>query len=153
MRILAFLSVALLLPAHTAIRGTQSEPRGVHHTRTHTREERKASTDSVVQYLVTAAATDFHAHGPSGNLRFRKVRFGHVTGPGAEKQYRLCGQFLPSRQGAKSQWTLFVTIKTSGYEQYIGRQASNFCQDSTIIWDNVGDLSSSLQSRFDALTK
>jgi hypothetical protein len=45
----------------------------------------------------------------------------------------------------------FVTIKTSGYEQYIGAQAAGFCQDSSVTRDQLGDLSSSLQSRLDSL--
>jgi hypothetical protein len=45
----------------------------------------------------------------------------------------------------------FATIKTSGYEQWIGAQAVGFCQRSSVIWDKAGDLSSSLQSRLDSL--
>jgi hypothetical protein len=68
-----------------------------------------------------------------------------------EKQYMLCGQFLPAPEGGKAEWMPFATIKTSGYEQWIGAQAAGFCQGSSVIWDKVGDLSSSLQSRLDSL--
>lgn len=68
-----------------------------------------------------------------------------------EEQYRLCGQFLPAQEGGEAEWTPFATIKTSGYEQWIGAQAVGFCQDPSVIWDKVGDLSSSLQSRLDSL--
>lgn len=61
----------------------------------------------------------------------------------------LCGQFLPAEGGDKAVWTPFATIKTSGYEQWIG--ASSFCQGSAVVWDKVGDLSSALQSRLDSL--
>jgi hypothetical protein len=75
--------------------------------------------------------------------------------PGGAEQYMLCGQFLPSQQGGKqvgkAEWTPFATIKTSGYEQWIGTQSEQFCQRSSIKWDSVGDLSSSLQSRLDSL--
>jgi len=71
--------------------------------------------------------------------------------PRREKQYMLCGQFLPAQAGGKAGWTPFATIKTSGYEQWTGAQAAGFCQDSSIIWDKVGDLSSSLQSQLDSL--
>jgi len=101
--------------------------------------------------LITAAATDFHAHRPPHPARFRDVRVGHDTAPGGKEQYRLCGQFLPAQEQGKAEWTPFVTIKTSGYEQYIGVQAAGFCQDSSVTWDQVGDLSSSLQSRLDSL--
>jgi hypothetical protein len=79
------------------------------------------------------------------------VRVGHVMSPTGEEQYRLCGQFLPAQQGGKAEWTPFATIKTSGYEQYIGAQAAGFCNDASVIWDKEGDLSSSLQSRLDSL--
>jgi hypothetical protein len=71
--------------------------------------------------------------------------------PSGESQYILCGQFLQAQEGGKAQWTPFATIKTSGYEQWIGAQAAGFCQGSSVIWDTVGDLSSSLQSRLDSL--
>ena len=113
--------------------------------------ESKAVTPGVVQFLLTAAADDFHSHRPLEPVRFRDVRVGHVMNPSGEEQYRLCGQFLPAPQGGKAEWTPFVTIKTSGYEQYIGAQAAGFCQDSSVIWDKEGDLSASLQRRFDSL--
>jgi len=110
-----------------------------------------ASIDSVAQFLLTTAATDFHNHRPPDPVRFRDVRLGHVKTPSGELQYILCGQFLPEQEAGHAQWTDFATIKTSGYEQCIGRQATVFCQDSSVLWEKTGDLSSSLQSRFDSL--
>src|SRR5215211_301975 len=114
-------------------------------------ELQNASIDQVVQFLITAAATDFHTYRPSDPGRFRDVRIGHVVTPSGEEQYILCGQFLPAQGGGKAEWMPFATIKTSGYEQWIGAQAVGFCQRSPVIWDKVGDLSSSLQSRLDSL--
>ena len=107
--------------------------------------------DSVVQFLLTAAATDFHTHRPPYPGRFRDVRIGHVMTPGGETQYMLCGQFLPTPDGGKAEWTAFATIKTSGYEQWTGAQAAPFCQGSSVKWDDAGDLSSALQSRLESL--
>jgi hypothetical protein len=70
----------------------------------------------------TSAATDFHDHRPPDPVRFRDVRVGHLTDRSGQDSYRLCGQF----QGGNAAWTPFVTIKTSGYEQYIGVQASSY---------------------------
>ncbi len=109
------------------------------------------SMDSVVQFLLTAAATDFHTHRPPVPVRFRDVRIGHGVSASGQEQYMLCGQFLPAQEGRNAEWTPFATIKTSGYEQWIGTQAAGFCQGSSIIWDKVSDLSSSLQSRFASL--
>jgi hypothetical protein len=52
--------------------------------------------------------------------------------------------------GATGEWTAFVTIKTSGYEQWLGAQAAAFCQRSTVTWEK-GDWSSSLQSKLDSM--
>ena len=71
--------------------------------------------------------------------------------PDGEKQYMLCGQFLPAQEGDKAEWTSFATIKTFGYEQWIGAQAAGLCQRLSITWDKEGDLSSALQSELDSL--
>lgn len=107
--------------------------------------------EPVVEFLLTATATDFHTHRPPDPVRFRDVRLGHLMTSSGEEQYMLCGQFLPAQEGGNAEWTLFATIKTSGYEQWIGGQAAAFCQHSPVIWDEVGDLSGSLQSRLDSL--
>jgi hypothetical protein len=114
-------------------------------------EPQKTSIDSVAQFLLTAAATDFHTHGPPDPVRFRNVRLGHEIAPSGLKQYMLCSQFLPAQEEGKAEWTPFATIKTSGYEQWLGAQAVRFCQDASVIWDTVNDLSSSLQGCLDSL--
>ncbi len=151
MRYLPFVYAVVILAAGTTTGGAQSELQTAACTHVLASEPDRALVDSVLQFLLTAAASDFRVHGPSGPLRFREVRLGHVMSPGAEIQYRLCGQFLRAQRGIKSRWTRFVTIKTSGYEQYVGLQARAFCRGSSIVWDDVGDVSSLLQSRFDSL--
>ena len=116
-----------------------------------TRSESQPVSPTVVQFLLTAAASDCHTHRPPDPVRFRDVRIGHVMTPSGEEQYMLCGQFLPAQEAGKAEWTPFATIKTSGYEQWIGAQAARFCQNSSVVWDKGDDLSSSLQSRLDSL--
>jgi hypothetical protein len=111
----------------------------------------KASMDSVVEFLLTSAATDFRTHGPYPILRFRDVRIGHDVTSDGTKLYTLVGQFLPAREGSKAEWISFATIKTSGYEQWIGGQAASYYQKSSFLWDEMGDLSALLQSRLDSL--
>ena len=113
-------------------------------------EGQKTSIDQPVEFLLAAAANDFHTHRLLYPTRFRRVRIGHVVTPDGAKQYRLCGEFLPAQDEGKAEWTPFATIKTSGYEQWLGAQAASFCQRPPIIWDDERDLSSSLQSRFDS---
>jgi len=108
--------------------------------------------DEAVQFLLTSAATDFHTHHPPDPVQFRDVRIGHVVTSSGKEQYMLCGQLLPAQEdGVKAEWTPFATIKTSGYEQWIGAQAAGACQVSSVIWDKPEDLSSALQSRLDSL--
>ncbi len=71
--------------------------------------------------------------------------------PGGVEQYMLCGQFLSAREGGRPEWMLFATIKTSGYEQWVGARAAGFCQDPAVMWDRVGDLAPALQSQVDSL--
>jgi len=151
MRYLAVLLATLVLAACSTAPVTRSESQAVSPTQVLAPELQKASIDSVVQFLLTAAATDFHTHRPPDPVRFRDVRIGHVMTPSGEERYMLCGQFLPAQEGGKAEWTPFVTIKTSGYEQWIGAHAVGVCQGSSVIWDTVGDLSSSLQGRLDSL--
>jgi hypothetical protein len=151
MRYLAVLFATFVLAACSTAPVTRSESQAVSSTQVSAPERRKTSLDSVVQFLLTAAATDFHARRPPDPVRFRDVLIGHVMTPSGEAQYMLCGQFLPAREGGKAEWTPFATIKTSGYEQWLGAQAAVFCQGSLVTWDKVGDLSSSLLSRLDSL--
>lgn len=151
MRRLAVPFATLLLAACSTAPATRSESQAPSSTQVLPPKLQKASLDSVVQFLLTAAATDFRAHRPPDPGRFRDVRIGHAMTPSGEAQYMLCGEFLPIQEGAKAEWTPFATIKTSGYEQWIGAQAAAFCRGPSVIWDEGRDLSSSLQSRFDSL--
>ena len=151
MRHLAILSAALVLAACSSAPVKRSESLAGSATQVPGPELPQESLDSTVEFLLTAAATDFHTHRPPDPVRFRAVRIGHVMTAQGEAQYLLCGEFLPAQKEAKAEWTPFATIKTSPYEQWIGPQAEGLCQNSSVIWDKVGDLSSSLQSRLDAL--
>lgn len=142
MRFSAILVATFVLAACSTAPGTRGES-----------EPPNASIDPVVQFLITSAATDFHTHRASDPGRFRDVRIGHVITPSGEKQYVLCGKFLPAQEAGRAEWMPFATIKTSGYEQWLGGQAVGFCQNSSLIWDNVGDLSATLQSRLDSLAR
>jgi hypothetical protein len=150
MRYLLLLFALLVLAACGTAQVPKSETQAASPAQKLAPELQKASRDSAMQFLLTAAASDFHTHGRPGPLRFRDVQLCHVLTPDAGERYMLCGQFLRTEEKGKSQWIHFTTIKTSGYEQWIGGQGAGFCQDSSVIWDKVGDLSSLLQSRYDS---
>lgn len=114
-------------------------------------EAPKGSDDSVADFLLTSAATDFHDHRPPGLQQFRKVRVGHLVDSSGESRHLLCGEYQANSSAGKLEWLPFVTLKTSGYEQYLGLDAADKCRRPGIKWDKGGDLSSSLQKRFAAL--
>ena len=109
----------------------------------------RTATAPVVDFLLTSAATDFHAHRPPDPIRFRQVRVAHRTEGSGPSQDLLCGEFLPAGEGA--QWTPFATIKTSGYEQWVGGQASAFCQGPSVTFDPGVDLSGALLERLNSV--
>jgi len=111
-------------------------------------QQSETSVDSIQQYLLAAAASDFQTHGPSHIVRFRDVHLRFLTSEAGEKVYMLCGQFLSEQEGGKAQWTPFSTIKTSEYEQYIGGQ---FCQEGSALPGKEEDLSALLLDRFNVL--
>lgn len=116
-----------------------------------TRNDSPPVSPAIEEFLLASAATDFHAHRPPDPVHFRDVHIGHAKTSSGEEQYMLCGRFVSGQQAAGAQGTPFVTLKTSGYEQYVGPQAAaRYCQPPSVIWDK-GDLSTSLQNRFDSL--
>ena len=150
MRYFVTLAVALLLAAcsRTPASRAQSQAEGSSKVLA---SDTQSPAVSAKEFLLTAAAKDFRAHGAPVSAHFRNVQFGQfVTATGA-KQYVLCGEFLPQEQEGKADWMPFGTIKTSGYEQYVGAQAATFCQRPQVVWDKDSTLSSSLQNRFDSL--
>ena len=82
--------------------------------------------DTVVQFLITSASNDFRNHQPPTPIDFRNVKIGYIKSPNNE-------------------WTEFTTIKTSGYEQYLGK--TQYCQAATMILSDE-KLSIDLKNKF-----
>ena len=95
------------------------------------------------QALLDNAAADFKAHGPQP-ADFRAVRAGTVTEDG-KSQTIVCGQVLPAGEG--KDWLDFSTIRTSGYEQAIGWQATALCAQAKLDVDT--DLTPILKMKLD----
>ncbi len=109
-----------------------------------------SDNDSIVQFLLNSAASDFRANGPSV-ASLRNVRMGYIVTSSGEKQYRLCGEYLGAGEQTEAGWTPFATIKTVDYEQWIGNQALVFCNDTLMHWIEADGLSAKLQSKLDSL--
>jgi hypothetical protein len=114
-------------------------------------QTQNAAYDSIVYFLLDAAAKDFHDHQPPVPIGFRNVQFKYLTQPDEGKTYILCGQFLNQDIQSKEEWIHFTTIKTDPYEHWIGSNALTYCRDSKEISFSGIDLSIALKSRYDAL--
>lgn len=109
------------------------------------------SLDKMVDILLDVSAKDFFNHKPPIPVGFRNVQLKYLIKANQERVYLICGQFLARDKQDKDEWTDFAAIKTSDYEQWIGSNASGYCQDSKVISYKIKDLSSALKSRFDSL--
>src|SRR5437667_5743757 len=94
MRYFAILFTTLGLAACSTAPVTRRESQAVSPT--------QVLAPEVVQFLLTAAASDFRTHRPPDPVRFRDVRVGHVVTPSGKEQYMLCGQLLPAQEGGKA---------------------------------------------------
>ena len=151
MRSFAALCAACFLAGCGSDQASRSQSQAASTAPANTAPARRASIDPPVQLLLAAAAKDFHAHQPPYPARFRDVRVGRRVAPDGTELHMLRGQFLPAEGKGEPEWTPFVTIKTSDYEQLLGAQAVSFCEQPSIVWEDREDLSSSLQSQLDSL--
>jgi hypothetical protein len=103
--------------------------------------------DSVIQFLITSAATDFNEHHPPTVMDLRNVKAGYISS-GNERTYLICGEFLSQE---KKDWKSFTTIKTSGYEQYIGDNP--YCQKATFVETGSNRLSEEIKNKLTELGK
>ena len=98
--------------------------------------------DSVVQFLIMSASSDFKNHQPPTPTDFRNVKIGYLASDKTEKIYLLCGEFISKDE---NKWVEFTTIKTSGYEQYLGK--TQYCQDAIMVLTNE-NLTHELKNKF-----
>jgi hypothetical protein len=150
MRNLTILLASLLIGGCSKAPAPHSDSSSVKDTPVLTQGPEQSSIDSVQEFLLSTAASDFREHGPSQDLRFRDVRFRYFVSKEGETTYLICGQFLRGKEGSNSEWTQFATIKTDPYEQWIGVLAATFCTKSSPVTGKGDDLSLLLQGRFDA---
>jgi hypothetical protein len=112
-------------------------------------EDEKAESipDSVIQFLIVSAAMDFNEHFPPTAVDFRNVEAGYLSSE-TEKIYLICGEFLTQE---KNEWVVFTTIKTSGYEQYIGE--NEYCRKATFIKSDSNRISEGIKEKLAELKK
>ena len=133
MRYVLALFATLVLTACSTAPVTRTASQAVSPTQVVAPELPKASLGPVIQFLLTAAATDFHTHRPPDPVRFRDVRIGHVMTPSGEEQYMLCGQFLPAQEGSRAH-------RSYGTRRAICRPR---CRADLILCDRVQEVAAS----------
>jgi hypothetical protein len=110
-------------------------------------ESIKTIPDSVIQFLIHSAAKDFNEHQPPTAIDVRNVRVGYIPSS-KETMYLICGEVLSKEENT---WVQFVTIKTSGYEQYIGENV--YCQKATFEKTDNDRLSDKIKEKLNAIRK
>jgi len=115
------------------------------------------SVAATKEFLLKSATADFHAHPPAKNLHFHNVRLGYVMTSEGKKKYMLCGEFSSNHASVHGERAFFMTIDSpggpNGYDQLLGGKVISLCNDPSVTWSGAGDLSYSLQSRFDSPQK
>jgi len=139
MRVRPLLLAAVFISIGTTAASAQSGPRAV--------------PAEVVQFLVTTATNDIHAHHPpAGKIHFRRARIGTLPQTDGRTFYLVCAEMAGVREGTKPTWVPFVTIKMEDYEQWLGSEATkDWCQHRKPIWDPRTDVTALLQARYDSL--
>jgi hypothetical protein len=121
---------------------------------TNTHETSVAATK---EFLLRSASADFHAHPPAKTLHFQNVRLGYVMTSEGKEKYMLCGEFLSNPDSGHGERSFFMTIDSpggpNGYDQLLGGKVIGLCDNPSVTWSSVGDLSPSLQRRFDSPKK
>ena len=110
-------------------------------------ESMNSIPDSIIQFLIHSAAKDFNDHQPPTAIDIRNVNAGYISS-GKDTMYLICGELLSKEE---SNWIQFVTIKTSGYEQYIGDNM--YCQKATFEKIDNDKLSDKIKQKLNALKK
>ena len=104
-------------------------------------ESTESIHDTIIDFLITSAATDFNEHQPPIVIDIRNVKAGYIVS-GDERTYLICGEFLAQDE---KEWMPFTTIKTSGYEQYIG--GDDYCQQAVFVANGGKNLDEELKNK------
>jgi hypothetical protein len=98
-----------------------------------------------VQDLLATASKSFHQNESLRPTDFRNVHVRLLDRPDGDKQYVLCGEFLPAQGMFPSGlwWLSFATVLKPKPTQWTGADATGLCQRATAVGDKQ-DLSPSL---------
>jgi hypothetical protein len=97
-------------------------------------------------FLLEAAASDFRTHvGPNG-VSFRNVHACVIRGGNGSTMNLMCGEFRTA-DGA-TDWEPFATLRTDGYENWLGASATAYCRGPNTVLDANRDLAAALGRQY-----
>lgn len=102
------------------------------------------SLDTIVAFLIEKSAGDFYKSQRPLPLLFRDVELKTISSDDRGTFYLICGSFAVKPDPAEAEWTLFATIKTGDYEQWIGGGATGYCSKGTPVPYTKSDLTTLL---------
>jgi len=105
-----------------------------------------------IAFLIDASAQDFFAEMSPTPTAFREVQAGVMRMDGASDRPLLCGEVEVVIDGADPQWASFATVRTSGYQTWIGAAASAVCEDPRTQMQPSADLAIRLEQRLTTLS-
>ena len=108
--------------------------------------EPSAVPDDAVAYLVEAAATDFRTHVAPTGATFRNVHPGVMQGENGSAMTLICGEYLLDENADR--WDTFATLRTEGYENWVGGAAATYCASSDTQLETHNDLAEALNQQY-----
>lgn len=102
----------------------------------------EAVSDSLKTFLVNSTVQDFYKNKKNSIVGFRSVFLKLYEG----ETYLICGEFLTIDNVKAEKWIDFATLKTEGYELWIGGNASAYCNDAKTITTSTEDLATLLNT-------
>ena len=97
-------------------------------------------------FLIKSAASDFRSHVAPEDVSFRNVHIGVFRGENGSTVNLICGEFRTADSAAD--WEPFATLRTEGYENWLGDSAVAYCQGSNTVLDTNRDLAAALSAQY-----
>ena len=105
-----------------------------------------AVTGNLEAFLIESAASDFRNHVAPVGVSFRNVHVGVFRGDSGSSVNLICGEFRTADSAAD--WEPFATLRTEGYENWLGVSAVAYCQGSNTVLDTNRDLAAALSAQY-----
>lgn len=106
-------------------------------------EDNITVSDTLKTFLVNSTVQDFYKNRQNGVVGFRNVFLKLYE----RETYLICGEFITIDKEKAEKWVDFATLKTEGYELWIGGNATAYCNDAKTITTSTEDLATLLNSQ------